>query len=646
MRDYKLRSYSLNNVSYHFLNEQKEDVEHNMITTLFKGDDQDRRRLALYCIKDAELPLKLLDKLMFIVNYIEMARVTGVPMNFLISRGQQVKILSQLLRKAKAMGYLLPVIDRVDVDESFEGATVIEPIRGFYNNPIATLDFASLYPSIMIAHNLCYSTCMVHPPTYFIEGVDYIKTPSNNYFVTASKKRGLLPLILEDLIAARKKAKTDLKNATDPIRKMVLNGRQLAIKISANSVYGFTGATVGKLPCLAISQSVTAFGRQMIDLTKNLVEQTYKKGYEGMTKDAVVIYGDTDSVMVDFGVQEVEEAMKFGSHAAEFISKDFTPPIKLEFEKVYCPYLLIQKKRYAGLYFTKPNIHDKIDTKGLETVRRDNCPLVGNVMNTCLELMLIERDPEEAISYAKRVISDLLRNQIDISMLIITKELTKTSDDYHGKQAHSVLAERMKKRDAGSAPKLGDRVPYVIIAKGGKTPAFEKAEDPIYVLKNKIPIDTNYYLNNQLLKPLVRLFDPLTNNKAEHILTQGEHARVRAQVVSKTVGMGMFAVKKATCMACKSVLPENDGPPICRNCEPKFSSIYMEKMEDLRMAEHRFSRLWTECQNCVEDMSNEINCGAIDCPIFYMREKARVDFEEKMNVAQRFEYYQKLHEKP
>lgn len=110
-----------------------------------------------------------------------------------------------------------------------------------------------------------------------------------------------------------------------------------------------------------------------------------------MTKDAIVIYGDTDSVMVDFGVQTVAEAMKFGSHAADLISKTFKAPIKLEFEKVYCPYLLIQKKRYAGLYFTKPDIHDKIDTKGMETVRRDNCSLVGDVVNTCLELMLIQR---------------------------------------------------------------------------------------------------------------------------------------------------------------------------------------------------------------------------------------------------------------
>ena len=152
--------------------------------------------------------------------------------------------------------------------------------------------------------------------------------------------------------------------------KAVLNGRQLALKISANSVYGFTGAQTGTLPCLAISSSVTAFGRQMIDETKRLVESKYciKNGYK---YNSQVIYGDTDSVMVRFGTTDIGESMKYGKEAAEEISKTFIKPIKLEFEKVYCPYLLVSKKKYAGLLYTNPDKHDKIDAKGIETVRRD-----------------------------------------------------------------------------------------------------------------------------------------------------------------------------------------------------------------------------------------------------------------------------------
>lgn len=144
-----------------------------------------------------------------------------------------------------------------------------------------------------------------------------------DFFAMAARRKGLLPFVLENLLAARKRAKADLKVEKDPFKRAVLDGRQLALKvsrveclsaddqISANSVYGFTGATVGKLPCLAISTSVTAYGRQMIDLTKEEVEAEYsiKNGYE---HDAQVIYGDTDSVMVKFGCPDLPTAMRLG----------------------------------------------------------------------------------------------------------------------------------------------------------------------------------------------------------------------------------------------------------------------------------------------------------------------------------------------
>lgn len=161
LRDYKLRSYTLNAVSYHFLQEQKEDVHHSIITDLQNENEQTRRRLAIYCIKDAYLPLRLLNKLMCIVNYMEMARVTGVSLASLLTRGQQIKVVSQLLRTAKTKGYLMPTHTGQAGEDQYEGATVIEPKRGYYADPITTLDFASLYPSIMMAHNLCYTTLLL-----------------------------------------------------------------------------------------------------------------------------------------------------------------------------------------------------------------------------------------------------------------------------------------------------------------------------------------------------------------------------------------------------------------------------------------------------------------------------------------------------
>ncbi|KAK4320604.1 hypothetical protein Pmani_008540 [Petrolisthes manimaculis] len=636
VRDYKLRSYTLNAVSYHFLQEQKEDVHHSIISDLQNGNPQTRRRLAVYCLKDALLPLRLLDKLMCIFNYMEMARVTGVPLSYLLTRGQQIKVISQLLRKAVEQDLVLPVNKGV-ADDEFEGATVIEPRRGYYDQPIATLDFSSLYPSIMMAHNLCYTTLLSGPNKaveYGLSSDEYIKTPSGNYFVKASKRKGLLPAILESLLGARKKAKADLKNETDPLRKKVLDGRQLALKISANSVYGFTGAQVGKLPCLEISQSVTAFGRQMIATTKDEVEKKYtiENGYKF---NAEVIYGDTDSVMVKFGVDTVADAMELGREAAFYVTDKFVKPIKLEFEKVYFPYLLINKKRYAGLYWTKPEIHDKMDCKGIETVRRDNSPIVANLINTCLQKILIERNPSGAVDYAKQTISDLLCNRIDISQLVITKELTKTEKEYAAKQAHVELANKMRKRDPGNAPKLGDRVPFVIVAGAKGTPAYEKAEDPIFVLENSLPIDYEYYLNNQLSKPLLRIFEPILGEKAESQLLKGDHTRSRIITHSKVSALAKFITKKASCVGCKVPI-SSAVEALCKHCQLREGEVYMQQMSSLGALEEKFSRLWTQCQRCQGSIHEEVICTSRDCPIFYMRKKVQLELLAQDKVLQRF----------
>ena len=400
-RDHQLRSYTLNSVCAHFLGEQKEDVHHTMITELFNGTPESRRRLAVYCLKDAFLPQRLMDKLMCLVNYTEMARVTGVPFNYLLARGQQVKFISQLFRKAKEQQLVIPNLRSDATDEQYEGATVIEPTRGYYDVPIATLDFASLYPSIIQAHNLCYTTLLNKTSVDklgLVKDEDYIVTPNGDMFCTAKIRKGLLTQILEELLGARKGAKKELAVETDPFKKAVLNGRQLALKISANSVYGITGATVGKLPCLAIASSTTSYGRQMIERTKEEVEAKYKVE-NGYSHDAEVIYGDTDSVMVRFGPKDIKKAMELGEEAATFVSSKFIKPIRLEFEKVYFPYLLINKKRYAGLYWTNPDKYDKMESKGIETVRRDNCRLVQSVIETILRKILIDQDVQGAQEY-------------------------------------------------------------------------------------------------------------------------------------------------------------------------------------------------------------------------------------------------------
>ena len=563
----------MNSVSAHFLGEQKEDVIPSIISDLFEGNDETRARLCRYCLKDSILPHKLNERLFLFVNYCEMARVTGVPFNYLLSRGQQVKVISQLLRKASSLDYILPSLkSEGSSEEQYEGATVIEPRKGFYDVPIATLDFASLYPSIMMSKNLCYTTLIEDVSKTALATENFIRTPSGDYFVKPQVRKGVLPSILEDLINARKRTKQQLKEALDPLVKASLDGRQLALKITANSVYGFTGATIGKLPCIQISQSVTAYGREMIEKTKSLVESKFciNEGYENNSE---VIYGDTDSIMVNFGNITLQRAMELGKEASIYVSSHFSKPISLEFEKCYYPYLLISKKRYAGLYWTNLDKHDKLDSKGIETVRRDNCRLVQTVIDTCLKKILIERNVNDAVNYVKSTISDLLLNRIDISQLVITKAMSKSGDEYVGKQAHVELAEKMKKRDASSAPGLGDRVAYVIVKSSKGSAAYERAEDPLYVLENNIPIDFNYYLENQLSNPLLRIFEPILKNPNE--LLSGDHTRsVHVFSSPSHSAFSKFAIVKETCYNCRCIL--DNEKLLCSHCSVDYDIIYLD----------------------------------------------------------------------
>ena len=283
---YKLQMYSLNSVAEHFLGMNKIDMPYDELFKLVKSDAAGMARVAEYCAEDCRLPTRLLKRLEVMAAMIEMSRVTLTTLTMLVTRGQQIKVFNQIVWHAHRLGYVLnnapPVRD--DEEDGYEGATVIEPTPGFYKDAIATLDFASLYPSIMLAHNLCFSTYVIKPEYMGVADVEYETHRDSHTFVLSTK--GVLPAILRHILAARKRAKKDMAKAETSEAKALFNARQLALKVSANSVYGFCGATKrGMYPCLAIADSVTFCGRQMIEKTRTLAEE--------FIPGARVIYGDS-----------------------------------------------------------------------------------------------------------------------------------------------------------------------------------------------------------------------------------------------------------------------------------------------------------------------------------------------------------------
>jgi len=541
-REHKLESYSLNNVSKWFLKDQKNDMPVKEIFRRYRdGDAAELGEVAEYCIQDTVLPHKLMEKLCQIQNQVEMAKACWVPLAFLSERGQQIKVFSQMAKKARELNFIIPTFRRPNgPDEGkYEGATVLEAQTGAYYGPITALDFASLYPSIMCAENLCYSTLVMNARYDNLPGVTYEQFGPHRF---AQGVDSLLPVILMDLKAYRKKAKKLMAQAEGTPMEAVYNGQQLAYKISMNSIYGFTGASKGMLPCVAIASTVTMRGRQMIEETKNYVE----KHFPG----AKVRYGDTDSVMVEFDVQgrKGQEAIDYswqqGELAAEQCTKLFKAPNDLELEKVYAPYVLYSKKRYAAKMYEKNKVGEiafkKIDVKGLQVVRRDSCLFVRETLKRLLELILESSDPRPAIELAREAAKTLIQGKVPIEKLLMSKQL---ASEYKVPMPHVTVRDKIRARAPGSEPQQGDRVSFVIVKGEGRM--YEKAEDPAWVREKNVPLDFQYYFTNQFKKPVQDLLEPLVS--ADLIFDKKFMAKTESttEVAARKAFLSMFS-KKAT----------------------------------------------------------------------------------------------------
>ena len=529
-KGYKLDSYKLDNVSKLYLGDNKIDMPPKEMFARFVEEDPVKlREVAEYCIKDTLLPHRLLSKLSILVNLLEMAKATWVPLCYLVERGQQIKVFSLLTKKAREMGFMVPTISWGQYSaEGYEGATVLDAQKGAYYTPITALDFEGLYPSIMMAHNLCYSSMVMDSKYENIPGVTY---ETFGFYKFAQDVPSLLPSILLELKQFRKQAKKDMAQSTGALKEMY-NGKQLAYKVSMNSVYGFTGASKGMLPCVQIASTVTLKGRSMIDETKAYVE----KNFPG----SKVRYGDTDSVMVEFdvgnrtGKEAIEYSWEIGERAAEECTKLFKAPNNLELEKVYCPYFLYSKKRYAAKLWTKGkdgNMNmDYIDVKGLQLVRRDNTPHMREVCKELLDVVLESSDTGPPKELALQRAIELIEGDVPNEKLILSQGL---SDSYKSKgfsvsinspdikdinQAHVQVVRKMRERQPGSEPQSGDRVPYILIDTGDpKAKAFEKSEDPKYAKDNNLKVDYNYYFINKFLNPVCDLIEPLFEDPKEEI---------------------------------------------------------------------------------------------------------------------------------
>ena len=530
-RAYSLKQYTLRAVSKELLNREKLDVAPMEMEAYWMDSGEKLKKFIDYSRRDSELALELVLELKLLDKYIALAQVSGSLLQEIVDGGQTSMVENLLLREfGQKDRVLLPKpgdelsAERYDMSSDLKGGEVLDPKKGLLEN-VLILDYKSLYPTIMMAHNLCYTTVITGDRP---EGKT-IKPPSGGEFVPPEVFRGIVPSILEDLLNQRGETKKRMKRASDENEYRVLDATQLALKILLNSFYGYSGYARARLYSLTLANAVTSFGRSNILNTRDLINNTIGKivirgsvallleeSGEISPQDRVVelsvAYGDTDSVFVQCtsgGDLSLEEVSLVGNRLSDIVSASLPDPMELEFESIAKRALLIAKKRYALWLFEPKNSgwEDKIKVKGMETVRRDWCGLTSMTLNRVLELVLIKGDVDGAVEHVQKIVSDVRnldpRKDAElIESLVLTRTLTRKTDSYKNKQPHLTVAENLKKR-TGVMPSIGTRIPFVIVA--GKGLFVERAEDPDYVRENNIPIDVDYYIKKQILPPVERI---------------------------------------------------------------------------------------------------------------------------------------------
>ena len=515
----------------------KDDVEpHELFRLHREGGPEGRGRIAKYCIQDCDLVLTLMAKLDTLVNTRGMADVCKVPMQYVLTRGQGIKIFSAVAYYAAQRDQILRTLENVMGDQTYEGAVVISPKIGMYlDQPVSVLDFNSLYPTNMIAYNLSPDTlvCERHFDTegrklgHFGLSMETVRDLEERYkldevsyelkddegvvtgkvvctFVQPKAEQpmltGVLPKTLEILLAKRKEYKQMMEDPKyDDAARSVYNGLQLAYKVVANSVYGQTGSRTSPIRKLCVAACTTAAGRTALYKAKHIVESEF---------NGEVIYGDTDSIFIKFPTKDLAESIRLGIAAGRSITDQCRRPYKIAYEKTFYPFILFCRKRYVGMkYEEDPNpAKAKRMSMGIVLKRRDNAPIVKDVFGGALDTLLQEKDVRKAAAFVKQKLKDILDNKVPLEKFVLSKSLR---DDYKNPEqiAHRVLADRMADRDPGTAPKVGDRVQYVYV-EGAKKGAKQgdKIEHIDYVRAKKLSVDTTFYVTNQIQNPVAQLF--------------------------------------------------------------------------------------------------------------------------------------------
>lgn len=571
----------------------------------------------------------------------EFARVFGIQFYHVLTRGSQYRVESMMLRIAKPLNFIAvspSVSQRAQQRAPQSVPLILEPESRFYSNSVLVLDFQSLYPSVIIAYNYCYSTCLGHahslgtsdefrfgctslrvPPDLLYQLRNDINiSPNGVAFVKASVRKGLLPRMLEEILNTRLMVKSVMKSYSgDEGLRRLLDARQLGLKLIANVTFGYTAAAFsGRMPSVELGDSIIHKARETLERAIKLINDTKKWG-------ARVVYGDTDSMFVLLKGATKEQAFKIGSEIAEAVTATNPKPIKLKFEKVYLPCVLQTKKRYVGYMYESVDQKDPVfDAKGIETVRRDGCPAVAKIVERSVKLLFETRDISLVKQYVQRQCVKVLEGRASVQDLTFAKEYRGSASYRPGACVPALeLTRRMMAHDRRLEPRVGERVPYVIVYGSPGVPLIQLVRRPLEVLQDPaLRLNSTYYITKQILPPIARIFSLIGVD-----VLSWYHTLPRVQKWSSCPGGGAVgdeSLRKGTisqyfttlhCPVCDELTQLG----VCERCRAEPQRVAVTLQHNLRGWEQQHDQLLKVCMSCSGSADRQAVCVSLDCPVLY-----------------------------
>jgi DNA polymerase zeta len=642
-----LLQYTMENVVWHMLHRRIPHYSYKSLTDWFTcGRPAALKRVLDYYLIRTKLDLEILETNELIPRTSEQARLLGVDFFSVFSRGSQYKVESIMFRIAKPENFLLvsPSRKQVGGQNALECLPlVMEPQSAFYSSPVLVLDFQSLYPSVMIAYNYCYSTFLGRITNWrgtskmgFTEyrrqeGLlrllkDHVNIAPNGMMYTKPEiRKSLLAKMLTEILETRVMVKSGMKqDKDDRTLQQLLNHRQLALKLLANVTYGYTSASFsGRMPCSEIADSIVQTGRETLERSIAYIHSIERWGAE-------VVYGDTDSLFVHLKGKTREQAFAIGEEIAKEITNMNPRPIKLKFEKVYHPCVLLAKKRYVGYkYESRDQLQPDFDAKGIETVRRDGTPAEQKIEEKALKLLFETADLSQVKAYFQAQCTKIMRGQVSIQDFCFAREVKLgTYSDRGPPPPGALISTRRMLEDARAEPQYGERVPYVVISGGPGARLIDRCVAPEDLLHNPhCSLDAEYYISKNLIPPLERIFNLVGANVKQWYDEMPKVQRIRrVDIVGDGTGKKKTLeayLKSASCAVCGVKVKKERSGNVCARCARDAPVAMVRLQTRLNREEDKLRDMVKVCQTCagISPLVTDVACDSKDCPVFYSRVK-------------------------